>query len=91
MAIIETQVLEWWKMPTVLRAGAYRFFFVSLDRDEPPHIHVRREQMVAKFWLQPLALDRAGGFSRHELNAIARLVHRHRDDFLERWHEFFGN
>jgi hypothetical protein len=26
-------------MPTVLRVGGYRFFFVSLDRSEPPHIH----------------------------------------------------
>jgi len=43
-------------MPTVLRTGPYRFFFVSLDRGEPPHIHVRRESMVAKFWLDPISL-----------------------------------
>lgn len=78
-------------MPTVLRIGAYRFFFVSLDRGEPPHIHVRREDMVAKFWLDPMALQRAGGFSRMELNTIARLVLEHRGTLLEeRWHEFFG-
>ena len=28
-------------MPTVLRHGPYRFFFSSLDYDEPPHAHVR--------------------------------------------------
>jgi hypothetical protein len=77
-------------MPTVLRLGAYRFFFVSLDRDEPPHIHVRRENMVAKFWLDPVVLERAGGFNRAELNAVAKLVHEHRATFLERWDEFFG-
>ena len=77
-------------MPTVLREGPYRFFFVSLDRGEPPHIHVRRESMVAKFWLDPIALERAGGFTRGEINAIARLVQTHRQVFLERWHEFFG-
>src|SRR5690606_5154622 len=27
-------------MPTVLRSGSYRFFFYSLENDEPPHIHV---------------------------------------------------
>jgi hypothetical protein len=42
---------------------SYRFFFVSLDRSEPPHIHVRRENKVAKFWLDPVALERAGGFT----------------------------
>ena len=40
-------------MPTVLSTGPYRFFFVSLDHVEPPHIHVQREKMVAKFWLDP--------------------------------------
>lgn len=78
-------------MPTVLKIGPYRFFFVSLDRAEPPHIHVRREKMVAKFWLDPVALEWAGGFSRAEINTIAKLVHEHRDTFLEKWYEFFGH
>jgi Domain of unknown function (DUF4160) len=77
-------------MPTVFKIRGYRLFFVSLDRGEPPHIHVRRENMVAKFWLEPLALERTGGFSRGELNAIAKLVHEHRERILERWYEFFG-
>ena len=78
-------------MPTVLRARSYRFFFVSSDRTEPPHIHVRRERMVAKFWFESIALERAGGFSRVELNMIARLVQEHRGRFLEKWYEFFGD
>jgi len=69
-------------MPTVLRIGPYRFFFVSLDRGEPPHIHMRRESMVAKFWLDPVALQQAGGFNRGELNVIGRLVQEHREKFL---------
>jgi len=76
-------------MPTVLRLRSYRFFFVSSDRSEPPHIHVRRDNMVAKFWLEPVALERAGGFRRVELNAIAKLVQEHRVQFLESWYEFF--
>lgn len=47
--------------------------------------------MVAKFRLDPVALEWAGGFSRVELNTIAKLVHEHRDTFLERWYEFFGH
>jgi len=78
-------------MPTVLRIGPYRFFFVSIDYAEPPHIHVRREDMVAKFWLNPVALQKAGGFSRTELNHIAALVYENRDYLLERWYEFFGS
>ena len=77
-------------MPTILRIRAYRFFFVSVDRSEPPHVHVRRDNMVAKFWLEPLALERAGGFSRVELNAVARIVEEHREKFVRSWYEFFG-
>jgi hypothetical protein len=78
-------------MPTVLRVGPFRFFFVSVDYSEPPHIHVRRENKVAKFWLDPIALQKAGGFSRHELDRIARLVDEHREQLLESWDEFFGD
>jgi hypothetical protein len=46
--------------------------------------------MVAKFWLDPIALERAGGFNRAELNTIAKLVYEHRETLLERWYEFFG-
>ena len=77
-------------MPTVLRTRSYRFFFVSLDRSEPPHIHVRRENKVAKFWLEPVALERAGGFSRVELNEILKLVDEHRERLMRSWYEFFG-
>ncbi len=77
-------------MPTVKRIGPYRFFFVSLDYSEPPHIHVQREKKVAKFWLDPVVLQKTGGFNPRELNKIAKLVQEHREEFLERWYEFFG-
>ena len=78
------------EVPTVLRIRSYRFFFVSLDRGEPPHIHVRRENMVAKVWLEPVPLERAGDFSRVELNVILGLVQEHRERLLESRYEFFG-
>ena len=77
-------------MPTVLRSGPYRLFFVSLDRGEPPHVHVRRENKVAKFWLDPVALEKTGGYSRSEINTLAALILEHREVLLERWNAFFG-
>jgi len=77
-------------MPTVLRWRSYRFFFVSLDRSEPPHVHVRRENKVAKLWLEPVALERAGGFSRAELNVILKFVDERREELTRSWYEFFG-
>jgi hypothetical protein len=51
-------------MPTALIVGPYRFFFYSGDGGEPPHIHVERDQHVAKVWLDPVRLARTGGFGR---------------------------
>jgi hypothetical protein len=78
-------------MPTVLRVGPYRFFFYASDRDEPPHIHVERDDNVAKFWLDPVRLQRSGGFSRVEINKIARIVTDHQTELLEAWNEYFGD
>jgi hypothetical protein len=76
-------------MPTVLRIGGYRFFFYANDRQEPQHIHVRRDENVAKFWLSPIRLERSGGFSRSELKSIQELLKEHRAELLEAWHDYF--
>jgi len=76
-------------MPTVMQIEGYRFFFVSMDRDEPPHIHIKREKMVAKIWLDPVVLERTGGFSRVEINKIIKMVLSHREYLLDKWNEFF--
>ncbi|MBV8230031.1 MAG: DUF4160 domain-containing protein [Planctomycetaceae bacterium] len=57
-------------MPTVFRQGPYRFFFYSGDRDEPPHVHVERDDCEAKFWIDPVRLERSRGFSGKDLNRI---------------------
>jgi hypothetical protein len=57
-------------MPTVLRAGPYRFFFYSGDRGEPPHVHVGREANVAKLWIDPVRLAWSRGYPSFELRRI---------------------
>lgn len=61
-------------MPTVLRDGPYRFFFYAGDRDEPPHVHVERDDSEAKFWIDPVRLARSYGFSANEIGRIEKLV-----------------
>ena len=77
-------------MPTVLRSGPYRLFFYAGDRDEPPHVHVERDDRIAKFWLDPIRLQSSGGFSRVELARIERLVSDQRVELMEAWNEYFG-
>ena len=77
-------------MPTVLRANGYSFLFYAKDRDEPPHVHVRRGRQGAKYWLQPfLRLAKNVRFRQHELTEIERIIEEHRDYLLEAWDEFF--
>jgi hypothetical protein len=76
-------------MPTVLRVGPYRFFFFASDRDEPQHVHVEREDTIAKFWLDPVRLQSSGGFSRVEISRIRRLIEEHRTRLMEAWDEYF--
>lgn len=77
-------------MPDVLRIGPYRFYFWSNESSEPPHIHVKRDRSVAKFWIDPtVALAKNRGFARHELATVRRLVEEHRERLLEAWHEHF--
>ncbi|MBN1935498.1 MAG: DUF4160 domain-containing protein [Anaerolineae bacterium] len=78
-------------MPTVLRAGPYRFFFYSGDGDEPPHVHIEREDDIAKFWLNPVRLQQSSGFRRQEVNTLYRLVQESREELLRSWYEYFGN
>ena len=77
-------------MPTILRIGPYRFFFYAGDRDEPLHVHVERDENVAKFWLNPIRLQSSGGFARREINRIHQLIMEHQDKLVEEWHEYFG-
>ncbi len=76
-------------MPTVLRIGPYRFFFFAGDRNEPPHIHVEREDKIAKFWLDPVRLQSSGGFSRNEINRIHRVVGEYQIPLIEAWNAYF--
>ncbi len=77
-------------MPTVFQSGPYSFVFFSSDRGEPPHIHVKRDRQIAKFWIDPVLLAKNRGFPEHELNTIERLVVDHRQRILEAWHDYFG-
>lgn len=78
-------------MPTIFRDGPYRFYFVSSDRDEPPHIHVRANSGFAKFWLDPVILQRSGRIGRTEIRRIQRIVERKNKAFMEAWHDYFDS
>jgi len=77
-------------VPTVKTVGPYRIFFYAGDRDEPIHVHVEREDRTAKFWLNPVRLQRSGGFNRNELNKIHTVLVEYENELVEAWHVYFN-
>jgi hypothetical protein len=78
-------------MPTVLRIGPYEFYFWSNERQEPPHIHVERDEDEVKFWLAPVSMAANHGFRPHELRKIQRLVEENEALLKEAWDVYFAS
>ncbi len=71
----------------MLRSGPYRVYFYSHEPNEPPHVHVDRDDRSAKFWLDPVALAHNLGFPSRELTQIERLIQENQRTLLEAWNE----
>ena len=91
--IIRSTFLVAWgsRVPTILRIGPYRFFFYAGDGVEPAHVHVERDDSIAKFWLDPVRLHSSGGFTRIEIARLTGLVNEHRTNLLEAWNAYFND
>ncbi len=77
-------------MPTVLRMGPFRFFFYSGDGGEPRRVHVESGDGEAKYWLDPIALERNRGFGKKDLNRIEQIIEDHVDLLRNAWDGFFN-
>lgn len=76
-------------MPTALRIGPYRFYFYSYDCAEPRHMHVDRENMSAKLWLDPVvSLAENHGYSRKELRDIEQIATDNLEVLRKEWDAF---
>jgi hypothetical protein len=54
-------------------------------------VHIEREEASAKFWPEPVRLERSQGFGRAEIQLIERLVSDNAVELLRSWNEYFGN
>ncbi len=77
-------------MPTIFYSAGYRFFFYSYDLNEPPHIHVDRDNKLAKYWLEPISLAYNRKYNDHELNEIVRIIRENLEVIRERWNEHYN-
>lgn len=64
-------------MPTIFFKFGLRFYFVSYDCIEPPHVHIGDDtKKICKFWLRgnEVILADNSGFTKRELNKLEKAV-----------------
>ena len=79
-------------MPTVFTYNGYKFFFFSNEGNprERIHIHVRKEEKLAKLWLEPsVVIAENYGFSSPELAKLLRVAETRKQIIKRCWNEFF--
>jgi hypothetical protein len=80
-------------MPVVFRYKGFRFLFYSNEGEprEPPHIHVLKDDIEAKFWLRPdVVIAYSDGFNARTLRELTEIIEQRREEIEQAWHEFFG-
>ena len=86
-----TMRYTWRQMPTALRSGPYRFYFYSYDCKEPKHMHIDRDNLSTKYWLDPLALAENRGYTRKELREIEEIIKENVEALKNAWDTFCNN
>jgi hypothetical protein len=79
-------------MPVVFRDRGFRFFFYSNEGAprEPLHVHVERDSVEAKFWLEPtVSVAYNDGYDARTLREIQGLVETNKNQIVRAWNEHF--
>ena len=69
-AAVHGDDVHWQRCQQLFGSGHTGCSSTPADRTEPPHIHVERDECLAKFWLDPVRLESSRGFARAELRRI---------------------
>lgn len=78
-------------MPVIFRSNGYVFFFFSNEGREPIHVHVRKGEKIAKFWIEPeISLAESYNLTSGELRKLLGLVQDNEERIRSAWHEHFG-
>jgi hypothetical protein len=79
-------------MPVIYRYKGFRFLFYSNEGipREPMHIHVIKDEVDAKFWLNPVRIAYNDGFNAQILRELVEVIEKNVVLFEEKWNEFFN-
>lgn len=76
-------------MPTILMLFGWRFFFYSNERNEPVHIHCRKGNAEAKYWLDVEKFDvieaHTWNMSPVDKRNVRRIIFEHFEYIVDEW------
>jgi len=79
-------------MPTILMIRGWRFFFYANERDEPIHIHCRKAEVEAKYWLDVEGFQaieaHSYNMSQADKRIVRRIIFEHFDYIVDEWEKF---
>ena len=78
-------------MLILLLIDGFRFFFYSIENNEPIQVHVTKGNADGNIWLEPtVEIAYIHGFSNKEINDIMRLVQENFEQFKNKWNDYFS-
>jgi len=82
-------------MPTILLILGWRFFFYANERNEPIHIHCRKAESEAKYWLDVKNFQtidaHSYNMSQSDKRTVRRIIFEHFDYIVDEWRKFQEN
>lgn len=79
-------------MPTILQLYGWRFFFYAEEGNEPIHVHCKKGNADAKYWLDVDAIEISEARSREMSPAdkrfVRKIIFQHFDYFVSEWKAF---
>jgi hypothetical protein len=80
-------------MPEIFRYKGFKFFFFANEGNplEPLHVHVRKGEAIAKFWILPsISVAESYQLKSSELKELAQVIEVNQGLITRSWNEFFG-
>ena len=56
-----------------------------------PNTYTLRDNQVAKFWLNPVRIQRSGGLRRSEIRWVQQVIEENREFLQEAWNDYFDD
>jgi hypothetical protein len=79
-------------MPTILLILGWRFFFYANEQNEPIHVHCRKGDAEAKYWLDVDGFEaieaHAYNMSPGDARSVRRIIFAHFDYIVLEWNKF---